>query len=85
LHEKVKEIGGPNPVQQTNIFVTEMAEALGITSFNIALPMVCANLTKDGKGNGEWSKLSAQILNYVRTSVVQKQVHKFDVEGVRQI
>jgi len=72
-----------------------MAEALGITSFNIALPMVCeyrpsyllvdADFSKDGRGSGEWSKLSSQIPNYVKTSIAQKQVHKFDVEGVRQI
>jgi hypothetical protein len=41
IFEKDKEIGGPHPVRQTNILVTELAKAQGVTSFNIHLPNVC--------------------------------------------
>ncbi|KAF2181555.1 NAD(P)-binding protein [Zopfia rhizophila CBS 207.26] len=75
IFEKEKEIGGPNPVRQTNILVTELAKAQGVTSFNVALPHVY------GTGSGEWSKLSSSIPTYVRTSIAHKQVYKFDVEG----
>ena len=43
--EKDKEIGGLNPVRQTNILVTESAKALGVTSFILSLPFVCQYIT----------------------------------------
>lgn len=36
----------------------------------------------DGTGSGEWKKVSAQIPMYVRNGIAEKQIHKFDVEGV---
>jgi hypothetical protein len=45
IFEKDKEIGGQNPVRLTNILVTELAKAQGVTSFHIALPQVCQYIT----------------------------------------
>ncbi|KAF2251858.1 NAD(P)-binding protein [Trematosphaeria pertusa] len=75
VFEKEKEIGGPHPVRQTNILVTEQAKAHGVTSFNIVVPHVY------GRGSGEWRKLSVSIPAYVRTSMAHKIVYKFDKDG----
>lgn len=40
VYEKEKQIGGPNPVRLTNIRVVELAKEQGVTTFNVALPLV---------------------------------------------
>ncbi|KAI1414112.1 NAD(P)-binding protein [Hypoxylon sp. FL1857] len=75
IFEKEKQIGGPHPVRETNILVTELAKALGVASFNVVVPNVY------GRGSGEWRKLSVNIPAFIRTSIAQKAVYKFDKDG----
>ncbi|KAF9878654.1 NAD dependent epimerase/dehydratase [Colletotrichum karsti] len=75
LFEKEKEIGGPNHARLTSIFVVEKAEALGVTAFNVPVPVVY------GRGTGEGRKLSVNIPAFVRSSIKHKVVHKFDEDG----
>ncbi|KAF2803422.1 NAD(P)-binding protein [Mytilinidion resinicola] len=73
--EKEKQIGGPHPVRETNILVTEHAKAQGVTSLNVVVPTVY------GRGSGEWRKLSVNIPAYTRASIKHKIVYKFDKDG----
>ncbi|KAI0149688.1 NAD(P)-binding protein [Hypoxylon sp. NC0597] len=75
IFEKEKEIGGPHPVRETNILVTEQAKAHGVTSSIVAVPGVY------GRGSGEWRRLSVSIPAFVRTSIAHKIVYKFDKDG----
>ncbi|KAL0941547.1 nad dependent epimerase dehydratase family protein [Colletotrichum truncatum] len=75
LFEKEKEIGGPNHVRLTNILLMDQAETLGVTAFNIPVPVVY------GRGTGEGRKLSVNIPAFVRASMKHKIVYKFDKDG----
>ncbi|KAF2664223.1 NAD(P)-binding protein [Microthyrium microscopicum] len=75
LFEKEKEMGDQNPVRKTNLLVVELAQTLGVTSINIALPFVY------GRGSGQWKKLSANIPAHIRSGIAHKVVYKFDKDG----
>ncbi|KAI1459922.1 NAD(P)-binding protein [Annulohypoxylon moriforme] len=73
--EKDKQIGRDHPARATNILVTEQAKELGVTSFIIAVPPTY------GRGTGEWRTLSVNIPAYIRASIANKIVYKFERDG----
>ncbi|KAI1392961.1 NAD(P)-binding protein [Hypoxylon trugodes] len=75
IFEKEKEIGDLHPARHTNILVAELSKELGVTSFNVAVPMVY------GRGAGEWRKVSVNIPASIRTAIANKIVYKFDKDG----
>ncbi|KAI0837093.1 NAD(P)-binding protein [Hypoxylon sp. FL0890] len=60
------------PESKTNILVTEHAKAHGVTSFNVAVPVVY------GRGSGEWRRLSVNIPAF---SMAHKAVYMFDKDS----
>ncbi|KAH9886123.1 NAD(P)-binding protein [Xylariomycetidae sp. FL2044] len=75
LYEMDKRIEAGHPVRDTNNLITELGKAHGVTTFIMAVPVVY------GTGTGKWRRLSVNIPTYVRTSVRNKAVHKFDEDG----
>ncbi|KAL6850631.1 hypothetical protein ACO1O0_007755 [Amphichorda felina] len=72
---KEKELGGPHPVRQTNILLAERAKALGIKSFNVAVPNVY------GRGSGSGRKVSVNIPANIRAAMEKRTVYIFDKDG----
>ncbi|KAI0881295.1 NAD(P)-binding protein [Annulohypoxylon maeteangense] len=75
IYEKDKQIGRSHPARATNLLVIEQAKELGVTSFIVPVPPTY------GRGTGEWRKLSVNIPAYVRVSIANKVVYKFDRNG----
>ncbi|VUC32934.1 unnamed protein product [Clonostachys rosea] len=75
LYETEKQIGDAHPVRLTDIGLIEESKAQGVEFYNLAVPVVY------GRGSGEWKKLSTNIPAFVRKSVENKIVYKFEKDG----
>lgn len=77
--------------------VVEESKAQGVTAFDVVIPNVCkfvlqhsarkrtrtkSDAQTDGKGSGEWRKISTSIPAHVRTGIKYKTVHKFEKDAV---
>ncbi|KAK1983626.1 hypothetical protein LZ30DRAFT_713824 [Colletotrichum cereale] len=72
---KTREIGDQHPVRMADILVADKGKELGVKTFNVTLPNVY------GRGTGEGRKLSVSIPTYVRASIRNQIVNKFDKDG----
>ncbi|KAF6831620.1 nad dependent epimerase dehydratase family protein [Colletotrichum plurivorum] len=86
LFEKERQIPGLHHARKNNVAAIELAEALGVTHFNMPIPLVCkyfpsAGLVLNGRGTGEGRKISVNIPAMIRTSIKDKVVHKFEKDG----
>jgi hypothetical protein len=81
----VVELAKAQQVTSFNVALPHVCQFYTFFCFKVKPPS-CAVLigfvVLDGTGSGPWSKLSSSIPNFVRTSIAQKQVYRFDVEGV---
>ncbi|KAF6842782.1 nad dependent epimerase dehydratase family protein [Colletotrichum musicola] len=75
LFEKERQIPGLHHARKNNVAAVELAEALGVTHFNMPIPLVY------GRGTGEGRKISVNIPAMIRASIKDKVVHKFEKDG----
>ncbi|CAH0057299.1 unnamed protein product [Clonostachys solani] len=75
LYETERQLGDGHPVRITDLGLLEETKAQGVEFFNLAVPVVY------GRGSGEWKKLSTNIPAFVRKSVENKVVYKFEKDG----
>jgi hypothetical protein len=83
-------------VNQTSISFVEEAKAHGVKALNVVVPNVSefipqipllthriyADCSIDGRGTGEWRKISVNIPASIRVSIKNKVVYKFEKNGV---
>ncbi|KAK6216565.1 nad dependent epimerase dehydratase family protein [Colletotrichum tabaci] len=72
---KEKEIGDQHPVRVADIMVAEKGKELGVKTYIVVIPNVY------GKGTGQGRKQSVSIPTYVRVSIRNQIVNKFDQDG----
>ncbi|KZL68076.1 nad dependent epimerase dehydratase family protein [Colletotrichum incanum] len=72
---KMREIRDQHPVRVADLLVADKAKELGVKMFNVVIPNVY------GRGTGEGRKHSVSIPTYVRVSIKNQMVNKFDKDG----
>ncbi|KAI1190690.1 hypothetical protein F5B17DRAFT_386199 [Nemania serpens] len=75
VYKLEKELNDDFPIRKTDIAITELAKAQGVTNFIVVVPFVY------GTGTGKWKKLSQNIPASIKASIALKTVYKFDQDG----
>ncbi|GAP86000.1 putative NAD dependent epimerase dehydratase family protein [Rosellinia necatrix] len=75
VYKLEKELNDGFPIRTTNIAITELAGAQGVTNFIVGVPFVY------GTGAGQWKKLSQNIPASIKAGAALKTVYKFDSDS----
>ncbi|KEF57066.1 uncharacterized protein A1O9_07256 [Exophiala aquamarina CBS 119918] len=75
LYENEKQLAPGHPVRDTNVLVTDLAKAEGVTSLIVVVPVVY------GTGSGEFRNISSAIPSFIRASIELQTVYKFDKDA----
>ncbi|KPM43739.1 hypothetical protein AK830_g2771 [Neonectria ditissima] len=75
IFEAEKQISANHPIQLTDIQVIEEGKAHGVNTFIVVVPAVY------GRGTGECKTLSIAFPAFIRASIKNKLVHRFDKNG----
>ncbi|KAK7409299.1 hypothetical protein QQX98_008539 [Neonectria punicea] len=76
IFEIERQISASYPIRLTDITVTEEGKAHGVTTFIVVVPAVY------GRGTGECNKLSIAFPIFIRASIKNQLVYRFDKNGI---
>ncbi|KAK5051526.1 hypothetical protein LTR84_003178 [Exophiala bonariae] len=75
LYDMEKQLPAGHPVRDADILVTDVARAEGVISLIVVVPVVY------GMGSGEFRRTSSSIPSFLRTSIADQVVHRFDKDA----